>query len=132
MQLERLSSSDVDKGDDDALNHIGYRAVRHDPYGKPLTIRGFDLILAEHQCAQSLLGVGLQSRINEGAGQLAERPPDIRFTQVHDVGYVVGESTYVQGIVEKQSRDVGAVQEVLHITLRQRQISKLRMQLGVD
>jgi hypothetical protein len=78
------------------------------------------------------VGIGVQLRVDERAGEVAERPADIPFTQLNDTSDVLSEPTYVQCIVEKQRRDVRAIEQVLHVALRQRQIVQLRTQFNVD
>ena len=76
-RLELLCSGNVYKRNYDALDYVRHGAVRHDPHRVPVAIYSRNLLLGEHQGAQGVLGVGMQLRIDQGAGQVAKRPPDV-------------------------------------------------------
>ena len=59
-------------------------------------------------------------------------PADVTVAQVDYARDLVGEAPHVEVLVEEQRGDVRAVEQVLHVALRQREIVELGLQLGID
>eukprot|EP01032_Pedospumella_encystans_P027862 gene27862-31476_t len=94
-------TGNVDEGEHQAVNHIVDGTVRHDTHGKPAAAAGGNLLFAEHQRAQYFLGVFLQPRVNQVAGNVAQRPLHVAGDQLVDLGGLRGEAADVQHIVEE-------------------------------
>lgn len=92
---------DVYESNDRALNDVGQCAVGHDAHVEPVPVRGWNLLLAERQRAQGLLGILVQLRVDQGAGEIAQGPADVPVAQLHDPFHVLGKTSHVERVVQE-------------------------------
>lgn len=102
-RFEFYGRSDIHEGDDYTLDDVGQRSVGLDAEHEPESVDGGDLLHGECQGAHRLLGIVVELRVDQRARQLP----------------------HVEGAIQGQRGDVGALEQVLHVALRQGQIVEL-------
>ena len=132
LGFQQFRFGNVDEGHHHAVDHVFHRAVRHDAHVVPAPRLGRHLAFGKHQAADHFLRVGFQARVVEVVDDIAERTAQVGLDQLVDLRGRRREAADAQGAVEEDGGDVGAVEQVLHVAVDQRQVVHFRLQLGVD
>ncbi len=113
--LGRFSLGYVGEGDDHSLDMIVLGAVGQDTAGVPCSVIGLDLAVWRHLAGKNGFGVGEQARVVDAAGQIGERPADVRSDDAEHRPRGGREETDLEIGVEEQHRDLRAVHRVSQV-----------------
>src|SRR5215471_573384 len=133
--LRLLHRVDVHEGQNQAVDDVFGRTVRHDAQKKPLSLLGLDFGLPEDQSAQNFAAIAnhfIIRRLIQIRHQVREWTPDIGRDQVDQAFRLLGVAGDFQLSVQKDGGDFDAVEQVLHVVIGARQLIDFGLQLGVD
>ena len=105
----------IGKGDYDPLNLGVLGAVRQNATGIPPSIIGLDLAVRRHVAGESLRGVGEEVGVVDQAGEVGQRPADIRSEDAEHRFCGRCEQSDLEVTVQEQHRNLRAVHGVLQI-----------------
>ncbi len=130
--LRSSNAGDIDKGQQDAIDHIAGGVIGQDACEEVALAVGKAHRTLDHLAAEHRADVVFEIRVGEPTDEVGQRPAVVAGNEIEQLGDRRREAADHEISVEENRRDLGALEEVVQVAVGAIELVDLVAELSID